>query len=88
MSNIEKFIDAENLYATEGRRGLTNLCTIVRAIGYHDTQYFGQLSPRASIGDLVEFLEDNSGAVEALMNWIVSRDVPEWEEAVTYETEE
>lgn len=88
MSKIEEFIDTENLYATEGRRGLTNLCTIVRAIGYKDPQYFGQLDGRSSIGDLVEFLEDNSGAIEALMNWIIERDVPEWEAAVSYDNEE
>jgi len=79
---LDQFIDQEKLYRTEGRRGVENLCTIVRAIGYKDPQYWGQLSSKAAIGDLICFLEDNSGAIEAMLEWIKERRSPEWTEAL------
>lgn len=79
---LEEYADKEKLYRTEGRKGLENLCQICRAIGYKDPQYFGQLTRNASIGDLINFLEDNSGAIEAIVSWIGDQDITEWKDNV------
>ncbi len=93
MNIVEQFMDQEKLYRTEGRKGVENLCTLCRAIGYKDPQYFGTLSSKASLGDLVNFLEDNSGAIEQLIEFIAlnSDRNAEWQENIAsqlYETEE
>lgn len=67
---FDAYMEQNELYRNEGRKGLENLCQVVRGIGYKDPQYYGQLSAKASIGDLMCFLEDNSGAIEAILNWI------------------
>jgi len=92
MSNVEQYIEQEKLYNTEGRRGVVNLCKLVSALDYRDPQYFGQLERGACIGDLICFLEDNSGAIQALQEWIIDT-APKtgWEEIVEsqlHETEE
>ena len=71
MSQLfEALLDQHNLHHNEGRRGVVSLCKIARSLGYKDPQYFGQLETDACIGDLIEFLEDNSGAIEAIKEWI------------------
>jgi hypothetical protein len=77
---VTKYMDQENLHRTEGRRGVENLCQVVRAVGYRDPMYWGQLSNKAAVGDLLLFLEDNPGAIEAMFNWIMEQDVPEWKD--------
>lgn len=67
---IDKFMDQNQIHRFEGRTGVTNLCRIIRALGYRDPNYFGQLSSDASIGDLICFLEDNPGAIEAIIEWV------------------
>ena len=63
---LEQFEQQEKLHTNEGRRGVENLCRIVHAMGYRDSQHFGQIHPQGSYGDLINFLEDNSGCVEAI----------------------
>lgn len=75
---LEKYIDQERLYRNEGRQGVINTCKIVRAIGYKDPYMSGQMAPGACTGDLLLFLEDNPGALEAIGNWIAEQNVPEW----------
>jgi LPS sulfotransferase NodH len=82
MKYLEQFMDQEQIVQYEGRRGTTNLCKVVRAIGYNDPQQFGQLDRGAFIGDLIEFLDDNSGAIEALVNWIDKQRSTEWDDAL------
>lgn len=82
MSNrryVERFLDEEKLYNFEGRRGVVNLCKLVAALGYKDPMYFGQLECGATLGDLIEFFQDNSGAIEAVVEWIKERNVDEWQ---------
>lgn len=79
---MDKYTEQEKMYRWEGRQGVENLCKLVHAIGYVDPMYMGQLAPDASIGDLIVFLEDNPGAVEAITEWIADANVPEWEEAL------
>lgn len=77
---IDEYSDQEKMHF-EGRRGVENLCKLVEALGYRDTfQYFGQLNNGACIGSLINFLEDNSGCIEAMVNWICKHDFPEWKE--------
>ena len=45
-----------------------------------------QLSEKASIGDLIMFLEDNPGALEAIVNWVADLDSPEFTERLLEET--
>lgn len=73
---IEEF--NEHNPGNEGRRGVENLCRLARALGYKDRNYFGQLDHDCSIGDLIEFFEDNSGAIEAVKEWISGVESPEW----------
>ena len=75
---LEQFEKQEKLHTNEGRRGVENLCRIVHAMGYRDSQYFGQFHPQGSYGDLIDFLQDNSGCVEAIKEWIVQQEIQEW----------
>ena len=79
---LDAYMEQENLYRTEGRRGVEALCQLTRAIGYKDPQYFGQLTSKASIGDLICFLEDNPGAIEAIHDWIRDKPCPEFKAAL------
>ena len=79
---IETFREENKAYCLEGKRGLIFLCKFVRALGYRDVQKFGQLSQDASVGDLVEFFEDNPGAIDAIIDWIGITDNEEWKESL------
>jgi hypothetical protein len=75
----------------EGREGVENLAIIVEAIGYEDPQYYGQFIQRngnsGALGSIFRFLEDNSGAMEAIVEWIASRNEPEWKDAISDKVE-
>jgi hypothetical protein len=76
---VRDFLNSKGLYRTDGRPGVITLAMLVSALGYKDPQCFGQLTREASIGDLIEFLEDNSGAIEAIIGWISRQQhTPEW----------
>jgi hypothetical protein len=79
---LDQYMDQEKLYHIEGRKGVEALCQLTRAIGYKDPQYFGQMTSKAAIGDLICFLEDNPGAIEALHNWIRDTASPEFKAAL------
>lgn len=82
---IEKFHEQEHLNSYEGRRGVMTLARTVRALGYKDFQNFGNLgsnSNGACVGDLIEFFEDNSGAIQAVIEWIQNQRSTEWHESV------
>lgn len=79
---LKKFERQEGIDRTEGPTGVKNLCRLLNAMGYKDSQHFGQFHPKGSYGDLINFLEDNSGAVEAIKEWIANEIVDEWKEAL------
>lgn len=85
---LEHYIDQEELHRTEGRRGIENFARIVRTLGYKDFQFYGQLSNGAALGDIFDFLEDNSGCLEVMIEWIGKQNVPEWRENVEAMLEE
>ena len=48
---------------------MRNLARLCRLLGYEDNQYFGQFDG-ACYGDLILFLVDNPGAVEAVVSFM------------------
>jgi hypothetical protein len=84
---IERFMNENRLNRLEGETGVKNLCRLARALGYHDRMYFGQFGG-AAYGDLINFLEDNPGCCQAIVEWIGRQSVPEWVESLTIEDEE
>jgi hypothetical protein len=76
---IEEYRDYKGMHCMEGSSGVENLCKMVRALGYRDSMNRMQFRD-GCLGDLVEFLEDNSGAIEAIVAWIGERNVPEWKD--------
>lgn len=80
---LDALMDRDGLWANEGQRGVKNLCQITRALGYKDPNYFGQLSSNASIGDLILFLEDNPGAITAILEWVAEQNSPEMLESLS-----
>ena len=72
---IDKYIDQESLYSWESTRGVRNLQKLVKILDPH-------------YRDIDTFLEDNSGAIEAIVEWIKDRNVSEWAENVKAELHE
>lgn len=62
---VDYFIDANKIYSFEGDRGVKNFEKIVKVMGYDN---------------LDKFLSDNSGCLEAMVEWIKDARVPEWVE--------
>jgi len=79
IETLERYENENKLNRNEGTTGVKNLCRLVRALGYKDNLYCGQFEG-ASYGDLICFLEDNSGVIEAIKEWISENGSPEWEE--------
>lgn len=82
--NFDRLIEVEKLDRTEGPKGVENLAKLVHFMGYSDFQHYGQLRGGACLGDILEFLEDNPGAIEALQNWIREQgsDDDSWDEEI------
>jgi len=77
-----EYCEQEKLTRNEGESGVRNLCRLLNAMGYKDSMYFGQFHQQGSYGDLINFLEDNSGCVEAIKEWIAEQNVDEWKESL------
>ena len=76
---LDEFRSEKKCHRLEGSTGVKNLCRIVNAMGYEDPQNFGQFAVNGSYGDLINFLEDNPGACEALVEWIEMNHCQEWQ---------
>ena len=80
---VDQFIDENKLHGIEGRRGVENFAKVCRALGYRDFSSYGQLQGGACIGDIFEFLGDNPGCLEVMIEWISSRRPnPEWLDSI------
>jgi len=55
---------------TEGTRGFHALCGLARHLGYKDPMYSMQNSDGSTISDLMLFLQDNPGAIQAVFEWV------------------
>ena len=69
-SMIEKYCDQEKMYHFEGGRGVNNFEKIIKVLGY---------------SNMDNFLEDNSGCIENMIEWLGDRNLPEWKEAFAAE---
>ena len=69
LSNtLDQYMDQEDLWSLEGERGVRNLKNVLTTIGYDG---YG--------GVLDNFLADNSGCIEAIIEWIKENDYSgEW----------
>lgn len=83
---LNAFCEQNQIYRFEGPDGVESLATIMRTLGY-DSKYY-----KSNEDVIADFLADNSGACEALVNWIGEQSVPEWkaklEEVVEDEDED
>ncbi len=73
------FSDPENL-PSEGMRGFQALCNLAKELGFVDPLHNGTLSDGSCIGDLMCFLEDNPGAIQAIYRWTAENYEAELEE--------
>lgn len=80
---VDTWLTQENIHHFEGRRGVESMCQFARALGYQDPQYWGQMTSKACLGDLVMLLEDNPGMMEAMVEWVRDRRGTEFVEALT-----
>jgi hypothetical protein len=60
---IEKYTDQEKMYHFEGGRGVNNFEKIIGVLGYRDMD---------------SFLEDNSGCLQAMVEWLGTQHNDEW----------
>jgi len=60
---MDAYLDVEKMYHFEGSRGLSNLDKVLNIIGYRN---------------LDEFLSDNPGCIENMLEWIKDQDNEEW----------
>lgn len=67
---IEKYCDQEKMYHFEGGRGVNNFEKIIRVLGYRQMD---------------DFLEDNSGCLQAMVEWLGTQNNTEWVEAMQNE---
>ena len=68
---IQEWCDQNKAYHFEGDTGLDRFGELLEAIGYkpHGFRH----------GSVIEaFLSDNSGAVQAIIEWIIEMDDPDW----------
>jgi hypothetical protein len=74
-NTLDQYIEQEDIWQLEGEQGVRNLKNIISTIGYSG---YG--------GVLENFLADNSGCIEAIIEWIKDNDYSgEWN---TYVSEE
>jgi len=74
---VDTYMEQENLHRLEGRKGVEAVCQLAAVLGYKDPMYFGQLTNKATVGDLLYMMEDNPGMVEAMVNWVRESNNPD-----------
>lgn len=79
---VQNFMDNERLYCLEGNQGLEALNKLTETLGYTNEQYHQGSA-------LENFLRDNSGACQALVNWIAewTDKNKDWQDALYLEPE-
>lgn len=79
QADLFEYIDANRLGHFEGEQGVRSLTKVI-------TEVCGYGSPFGN--PLHDFFADNSGAIEAVLNWIANQNVPEWNENMQIDDEE
>lgn len=74
-NKLDQYISQEDIWQLEGEQGVRNLKEIISTIGY------------SGYGGLLEnFLADNSGCIEAMIEWIKNNDYSgDWDMLVSAE---
>ena len=76
-NTLDQYIEQEDIWQLEGEQGVRNLKNIITTIGY--SGYGGVLD---------NFPADNSGCIEAMIEWIKDNDYSgEWNKLVAEELE-
>jgi len=70
---LAQYMDENKMHCMEGVRGVNAFEKLARALGYDGSW---------SASTLHAFLEDNSGCIEAMIEWIGSRNNPDWKAAL------
>ncbi len=71
---MEEHSSNQRYHSNEGARGIANLEELICDL---DGQYKYN---GIGVSTLHNFLEDNSGAIEAIRNWIEEQNIEEWKE--------
>lgn len=67
---IDCYLDQEKMYNFEGGRGVNNFEKIIKILGYRNMD---------------AFLEDNSGCLQKMLEWLMEQNIEEWKEAMQAE---
>ena len=70
---VDAYLEGNRMYHFEGSRGVSNFDKLIGVMGYRNMD---------------EFLSDNSGCIEAMIEWIKDARVDEWKEAFVKEVPE
>ncbi len=62
-------VNVDDLF-NEGSRGIQDLCYLSEAIGYKDKYPQLVLNNGSAVSSLVNFLQDNPGAIQAIYDWV------------------
>ena len=73
---IEQYCEENKIHRFEGTTGVNNLQKILGVLGYKEGNYFGYNN------EIINFLSDNPGAIEAILNWIGEINSLEWKENI------
>jgi len=78
---VEEYMEVNHMWHMEGESGLEKLEKFLKALGYKGNGF--------RWGTPIEsFLCDNSGAIEAVINWVKEQNIPEWQESLEGELPE
>lgn len=61
--NLQNFLDQQQFHSFEGERGIERLNEVINECGYKDSGF-------RNGSTVEEFLKDNPGAIENLLEWI------------------
>lgn len=65
---IQKYLDTKEFYSFEGERGVTRFETLVNDLGYNTIE---------------EFLADNPGVLDTIIDWIADHGINEWRDKLS-----
>lgn len=68
---VDQYMSENRMHCMEGTRGVKHFESLARALGYGDI---------CSVSILHAFLEDNSGCLEAMVEWIKESRNPDWKD--------
>lgn len=71
---INEWQDKNKAHHFEGSTGVRKLEKLCKDLGYDNGAFLG------SEVSLLNFLADNPGAIDALINWMGEQDIEEWKE--------